>query len=887
VTQLAIDRPELVQTHDRQRWTVLRAALAVGWLVAVALAAIAALVLRSSQLWSSVATDAGRKTTLIVVAAGLGLLILTACASVRLPAHRRRALMVALALLPAPVLLTTSGTLVPALLAIVMVVPACVVFRVAIGAWLRTATRLESWVIGSALGMGLLAALTFALGSARLVGWRTTVPSAVLLAVLAVVVGRAAVRDDLMRLRDWIASPGALDWAERAQVGLLVGIAWLTLVWMCAPEIMTDAVSVRLANAADVVATGQLLPNPERLIVWKPGLSELVYAYVMTVGSLESTHVVSALLGWICVAGVGAAGLRLGGSGAALPSMTALATFPLMLWIMESASADVFAVLYATAALLVLIGPGFQSWRAVLVVGVCLLLGLAVKASFAIVAVGFVVVTVPAVFGALGGALGRVRARLVAALGLLAIVAVLVVAVVNLAVVSRLLSASGVGGSSWTTLDSQVAVLARYGAGRSLTAFLQMPFDVTFRAGRYGEVGDGAAGYLLLALVPLSLLTRPRRLVWLPLAVTCAAYLAWFFTTQYLRYALPLVVLLAAVGGASACAAMPHTLGPRLRTAFGGGLVLLGILSVGAWVGVIMLFPGEIPWRVSLGLEARDTYIARSRWDYDTLQLLRAEPAVTKVASNRPSLSHLYASAIINPILADGTRGDVLILKDEATLVSYLDREGYSDLIVDRTGCLTDPKGCSISWSTWPWLNEEILQRNTVLVGGAHNVYLYRLLPPDQRGNVASWGAGPELLKNGALEPDEQGKPAGWVSFGSPVYDDTGQSSHGGLASVRAGPAGALAAPVPVTPGTTYLLSEYVRSAAGFGRARLQVNWEDAAGASVGVSIDVVPATDDAYRRWSMLAKAPPTAVRALIFLNGHEAEIWFDDVSFRTQSPS
>lgn len=884
--QLAIDRPGGVQTHDGSRWTVVRTTLAVVWLVAVAIAAIVAVAMRASQLWATVASDPGRKTSLVIIVVGLALPMVIAIASMHLPVHRRRPLMIALALIPAPVLLFASGITLSALAAIALVVPVCVVGRVTVGWWLRTATRLESWVIGTALGVGALGAETFALGTVRHVGFRPIVLSGVLLAVLAMVVGRGAIRGDLAVLRDWLKQPGQSDWAERAQVGLLVALAWLTLVWMCAPEIMTDAVSVRLANAADVLATGQLLPNPDRLTIWKPGLSELVYAFVMAVGGLESTRVVSLLVGWTCVAGVGAAGLRLGGSRAVLPSMLALATFPLMLWILESASADVFAVLYATAALLVLAGPGHRSWRAVLVVGVCLLLGLAVKASFAIVAVGFIVVAVPSGFGALGGALGPVRARIVAALGLLVIVTVLAVAVVNLAVVSRLLSIVDVGGSSWSTLDSQVAELARYGAGRSLTAFLLMPFDVTFRAGRYGEVGDGAAGYLLLALVPLTLLTRPPRLVWVPLLVTCAAYVAWFFTTQYLRYALPLAVLLAAAGGASVSGSPTCQIGPRLRTAFSGTVLLLGILSVAAWVGVIVLYPGEIPWRVSLGLEGRDGYISRNRWDYDTIQLLRSEPTLLKVASNRPGMAYLYAPAIINPILTPGTRGEPPILKDEATLVTYLQQVGYSDLIIDRTGCLTDPNGCPLPWYTWPWLDEEILQRNTVLIGGAHNVYLYRLLPPDQRRQADSWAAGPELLKDGALEPDEQGKPAGWVSFGSPVYDVTGQPSHGGRAAVRAGPSGALATPVPVTPGTTYLLSEYVRSASGFGRARLQINWEDAAGASAGVSIEVVPTTADAYRRWSMVATAPPTATRALIFLNGHEGEIWFDDISFRSLAP-
>jgi hypothetical protein len=289
---------------------------------------------------------------------------------------------------------------------------------------------------------------------------------------------------------------------------------------------------------------------------------------------------------------------------------------------------------------------------------------------------------------------------------------------------------------------------------------------------------------------------------------------------------------------------------------------------------------------VSLGLEDRGEYLGRNRWDSDTIRLLWSEPTLTKVASNRPGMVDLYAPSIVNPILSPGPRGEPSAFKDEATLIGILDALGYSHLIVDRTGCLTEPDGCPLPWYTWPWLDEGILQRNTVLVGGAHNVYLYRILPPEQRGQPAAWAAGPELIPNGALEPDEHDEPTGWVPIGAPVYDENGLASHDGRGAARVGPAGSYALPVPVTPGAAYLLSQYVRSASGFGRARLQVNWEDAAGASVGVSIEIVPATNAAYRRWSMLATAPPTAVTALVFLSGHESEVWFDDVSFRARAP-
>jgi hypothetical protein len=832
-------------------------------------------VVRCSQLWPLIEAAPGRQLTPISVALLVGLPIGLSLAAPRLPIGRRRVLLVAVALAPLPVLLVTSGLVKAAILALLVVVPACVLGRAAMGAWLRT-TPLEAWVIGGAVGIGLLAALTYGLGIAGQIGWHTTLPVAVLLALVAAVAGGRALRDDLARLRAWLWETPSWDWAERAMIGLIVGVGWLALIWMCAPEIMTDAVSVRLAMAADIVKTGQLAPNPDRLVVWRPGLSELVYAFVLTVGPIEATHVVGLIVALACAAGVGAVALRLGGSRAALPAVTVLATFPQMLWLCETASADVFAVLYALACLLVLVGPGSRSWRARLVAALCLLLGAGVKASFAIVAVGFVIVAVPQTLGALG----RARARMVAGAGLLVIVAVLGAAILNLALASRLLAPLGIGGSSWATLDAQVAVLGRFGAGRSLSAFLTAPFDITFHAGRYGEIGDGAAGYLLLALVPLAPLARPGRLAWQPLLIAAAAYPAWFLTTQYLRYAMPVAALLAAVSGVAGSWAATLDVGRRARSLVGGGVVLLAVLSVGGYVGVLLAYPGELPWRVALGLEDRTAYIARSRSDFATIQRLWSEPGLTRVASNRPGLAHLYAPTIVNPLLSPGQPGQESALKDETTLMGVLTFERYSHLIVDRSSL-------PLAWYAWPWFDEAFLQRNTTLVGGAQNVYLYRILPPEARGQANTWVSGPELVANGGLEPDEHGSPAGWIPTGAPSYDNSGLASHAGRGAVRAGPAGSYAAIVPVTPGTTYLLTHFTRAASVPGMARLQINWADASGGLAGVSLDLVPATTLGYHRWSMPATAPSTATTAVILLAGHDVDIWFDDVSLRAKAAS
>jgi hypothetical protein len=212
---------------------------------------------------------------------------------------------------------------------------------------------------------------------------------------------------------------------------------------------------------------------------------------------------------------------------------------------------------------------------------------------------------------------------------------------------------------------------------------------------------------------------------------------------------------------------------------------------------------------------------------------------------------------------------------DEGAVTRLLDREGYTHIMINRVILPGN-------WDTLLGVDDGFLRHTTALVGAAHNVYLYRILPPEQRGAANTWTRGPELLPNGGFEVERAGGPDGWMPLGAPVFDTGGRWGRQGRGAVRGDPTSAYVTRVPVRPETPYLLTHATRAADERGLVRLQINWHDAADALTGVSIEVVPASRLGYHAWSMLATSPPGTAVAEVFVQAQAGTIWFDDVSLR-----
>ena len=791
-------------------------------------------------------------------------------------ATRGRGVVLILAVSIIPILLVTSGQVLPGLATVLVFVPACLATRVAVERLLRCASPFDTWVLGGIIGLGLMGVVTAALGSVGLVGWRSTWLVALVLLALALLAGRDIMRRDLADGRVWLRETTPVSWLQRFQIGLLIGISWLTLFSALVPEISPDAVTHRLPSAAYVAESGRLATNPDLLIPLRPGLSELLYAAVYTVGGLEATKLISLIAGWLSILGVAAIARHLGGPCAMVPSALALASLPLMLWTLESASADVFSVAFALGAGLLVVQPDALRWRSALLAAVCVVLGLLVKASFAIVTVGFVVVAPLLVIR-----LHRVRARTMGGVltGMVGAVCLVAVVAMNLGGIGRALEPLHLGGSGWVSIGDQVSSFqGRFRERTSLLSFLTAPIDLTFKSARYPGTSDGAVGYLVLALVPLVFLARWNTSLIRCIVVVLAASIVWYWFIQYVRFALPIAALLCALCGVAAAQfhrAHSRWLGMVLR----GSVPLLAMLGLTGYLLATLTLTG-LPWRTVLGVDRREVFLSRFIVEHPALSLLNAEPGKKLAAVNSEIPPQIYSQTAMNALLQPLTwRLTSTPLQDARTLLHILDLQGYTHLVINQ--------GAPDFW----WVNNvggdpSFLRANTTLVGGARGVYVYRLLPPEQRGQETPWTRAPELFANGEFEVNGDGVLPGWSSTGIPGpvvrTDDTSTAAR---RSVRSRPGDELVTTVMVTPRQEYLLSLSVRSASERGWSQVFLDWLDETGHPISHTIENFAATSTLDREWWMLATAPANATRAKVRLLAINDEIWFSHLSMRARN--
>ncbi len=349
-----------------------------------------------------------------------------------------------------------------------------------------------------------------------------------------------------------------------------------------------------------------------------------------------------------------------------------------------------------------------------------------------------------------------------------------------------------------------------------------------------------------------------------------ASLLVWFAIAQYVRYALPIIAILCALG-ATAYALLWRRSGATSKPGFSALPLVLAAAGLIAYLNTVLVYPGLVPYRVVLGQQTKADYLADRIAPYSALQLLNQEPNATG-AWTAGGYARLYSQVR----LGEGVLVPPAGTTNTADLFAALDWNGYSHIIIDRNSLYP-------GWDASIYLDEEELRRNTILVGGDHNAYLYRIVPPDQRGHDQSWARGRELLPNTGFEEIDDGVPRDWNFKGSSIKDATeaGYQTPGNAVLLRDG--SSLRTAVRVVPGAQYLLSHATKSTGEYGLARLQINWYTESGEPDGVSIDVVPTSPLGYHRFSLLATAPPDARLATVILQTHFGQALFDDISLKS----
>ncbi len=170
----------------------------------------------------------------------------------------------------------------------------------------------------------------------------------------------------------------------------------------------------------------------------------------------------------------------------------------------------------------------------------------------------------------------------------------------------------------------------QFGDGRALGSLLALPWNMTIHAARYG----GSLGPLFLAALP-ALVLKPggRDVPWV--AAALGLYLALWaspvssFQLRFLVPITPLLAVLAAQALQNAGRGLPGPLRPMAGAAL-AGLLLLNLppfLSLhegdrSGHRGWLTHVVHELPWRVVVGAESQDRYLARSVPSYRAWQYI-------------------------------------------------------------------------------------------------------------------------------------------------------------------------------------------------------------------------------------------------------------------------
>lgn len=866
---------------DRALVSRLAVPFAIGWLLIVAFLALldAWRSVIADTLWAEVSGNlvtpeierAGIVFNLIALGLGVALSIVV---GVIWPAWWRRAMALAAAL-PVPALLITSHSVTAGMAVLALLLPPLWLGREVAPRLLPAAGRFDSWVLGGALGLGLIAATGLLLGVSGWLRPHVVWPllGGVTVALLATARRRLCL--DLTACGSWLAGSGG-----RRPLGLLlagIGLAyfWLNLIGALTPETFPDAARQRTPTALAFATTGRLVTGDPDLYLGQntPIAGEIIYAVALVLGPLQTAKLLQFAVSLLCCAAIFALARRLADSRAGQLAALAFWTMPLVVWLTQTAYLDLFITYFGVTAVLAIMLPERPDRRATVIAGICLGLGIAVKIAFGQVAVGVAVI--------LGLASLR-RGGMLAAARLVTLLTAVSLATATPWLARTYLVGGAVPGLAMSTQSltkasgerpATVEYLAPFGYPRSWKNLLLTPLSITLESWKYGETPspggpfDGHIGYLLLALIPLAALVR-RKPTLVVLAGAFAAFGVWFYVAQYLRYALPQLALLCVVAGVAFAAAQTTLGGRKARAMLATALLVL--LAAGVSVQMRVPNPG---YRYAFGREDKAQYLTRHLFccsGYAALQLLDAEPGAPRVFAPRDP-ARLYTRARMS---SPWTIGQSLMVEgDEALLLSRLREGGYTHLLIDR-------RKVPGNWDRLTVLDEGFLRRNTVLIGGGANTYLYRLLPAGRSGGTSAWPEGPELLTNGRFEIAAGGTPAGRDTVGYPRHDASGTASKDGRGAALVAPRDALVASVGVAPNVQYLLSQAARSAEGPGTVRLHIDWRDAAGETIGVADESVPVSSQAYHTFSMLATAPPGAATAIVRLQPVAGAVWFDDVS-------
>lgn len=633
---------------------------------------------------------------------------------------------------------------------------------------------------------------------------------------------------------DWRQTPPG--WYETILVSFSAGLITFALVAAFVPETAGDATRQHLPIAREFWQAHGALVLHDMPVTRQAIANHVVLAVAYGAGGITAAKLLQAAIAIGSIFGVAALGWLCRGRFAALISLCAFGTIPVVLWEVGHAFIDMLPVLLTTCALAcVLLWQREDRYSWLVIAGA--ITGVGVSAKLNMIAV---VIAIPIAVLVVGRASWNTRQRLVACvafcLGAVTLLPWLVyntIAAGPVAVLEPVLSrlpgsfprpsepppiaampAGEAAGDSEFTGPSALWVPF----GHEAIDLIRAPWLLTFHGDKfaYPIIGRGEIGVVPLLLVPISLFGFFRRPTLLLAIVAAITYVAWWLSPyQIARHLLPVLAIVAALGGSGLASLVEvnRTRGLlRVSAVAAQTAVAVGILLTSLFF--VSSFRAQLPVAFLSGAESHDAFVRRS--------VRAAGPLLASDELLPPGTPVAYLGA--------ETGGAQLYTEAQLVFFPFNDAGASAQQVLDT---LASENISYIIWhrgetpardSSSTIRSTPFLRQYTRILAGDNDAYLFEVLPA---GNTI-WGEATvtNLLQDPGLQEVRNAQNP-WTMDGKRV------TATGVIALQRGS---TLMQEVPVIPGQAYLLETSVRCLENSGRAILTLRWLDTQGNAIATA---------------------------------------------------
>lgn len=237
--------------------------------------------------------------------------------------------------------------------------------------------------------------------------------------------------------------------------------------------------------------------------------------------------------------------------------------------------------------------------------------------------------------------------------------------------------------SSLTATTNSFMNLKDFGMGNKIWNFLLLPWNTTFFSGKFLEASNGVIGVVFL----LSLLSffhkKKNKSTYVLMFISGGSILSWFFVAQYLRYLVPVFVLLSILSAYAVQDFMEEN-SPLFRRICCTTLIICFVATIPIYLTSFWNIPGRVPFKVALGVESWDYYLSRAIRTYDVSRYLNNKylPDKIKVLLIGGENKY-YLDARADNLITSLSINLGRLQQDSA--VSYLREQGFTHILIETS----------------------------------------------------------------------------------------------------------------------------------------------------------------------------------------------------------